>query len=320
MAVSSKTISVGMIGDVLLHHPLYLYEDYTESFRAVSEQLNEVDLLFANLESMPGGREFGLSSYPKFNSPDHIIRDLKNVGVDHLSLANNHAIDRGPDVLLNAIRNIEAYNVPYTGAYKSEDDAQTDRVIELNGVKIGFLAYTYGMNGLTLPDNKAYMVSIIDPEKMIEDAKRLQGMSDLVIMSIHWGDEYSLTPNDMQVELSKQLADAGVDVIFGHHPHVIQPYQLVEGETGKVTHVFYSLGNFFSGQPFEYTNVGGIASVEIERIEISGKEYYQIKDPDFFPTAVVKEEGLFKVVPLIEGTDYVGVTEQWIMDHIGLEK
>ena len=117
----SSIVTIGMIGDILLHHPLYTYDNYDISFKAVKDQLTGTDFLIANQESLPGGVELGLSGYPLFNSPKHIIRDLKANGVDLLSMANNHTLDRKESGLLKAIGHMTEYGMPYVGAYESEE-------------------------------------------------------------------------------------------------------------------------------------------------------------------------------------------------------
>ncbi|MFC4410583.1 CapA family protein [Chungangia koreensis] len=317
--VSADRVTIGMIGDVLLHYPLYIYENFENSFLGVFSKMDSFDFLMANVESLPGGVELGLSGYPQFNSPAHIVRDLGASGVDLVSMANNHSFDKGEDGLLRAIGNVEEYGMPYVGVAKSVEDAEQLRIVDVDGVRVGVLAYTYGMNGFALPVGKDYLVSLIDEEKMISDVGRIRSACDLVAMSIHWGSEYMLEPSEGQKELAQKMADAGVDVIFGHHPHVLQPYEVVEAVDGRQTHVFYSLGNFFSAQPFEYTNVGGIGSVEVERIGVSGKGYVKVVGADFFPTAVVKKDGILQVVPLEEGTAAVGKTSEWAVAHVGAE-
>src|SRR5690606_8711280 len=137
-----------MIGDILLHHPLFTYENYDFAFASVQDRLQDINFLLANQESMPDGVELGLSGYPSFNSPKHIIRDLKKYGVDMLSIANNHTIDRREKGLLNAIGYMDEYAMPYVGAYTSFEDQARDRIVELEGIRIGILAYTYGTNGI----------------------------------------------------------------------------------------------------------------------------------------------------------------------------
>ncbi|WP_203245878.1 CapA family protein [Sporosarcina beigongshangi] len=310
----STTISIGMIGDILLHHPLFTYDNYDFAFAGVKDKLMGIDFLLANQESMPGGKELGLMGYPSFNSPKHIIRDLKANGVDMVSIANNHTIDRKEAGLRKALEHIKEYDMPYVGAYISFEDRAAHRTIEIEGIQIGVLSYTYGTNGNPVPRGKEYLVSLIDRERMQKEISHLSELVDVVVVSMHWGNEYQLTPSQGQEELAQFVSNAGADIIFGHHPHVLQKYE----EVGK-TKVFYSLGNFYSAQQFDSTNIGGIAKVSVAKIEVAGQSFVEIADPQFYPTAVKKDDKKrFVVVPLRNAGTSAMYDEEWVGRHIGV--
>lgn len=304
-------IEIGMIGDILLHSPLYNYSSFLPSFQNVEEELTRLDFLLANQESIPAGETFGFSGYPNFSSPSHIIRDLKTIGVDLISCANNHTLDKKEAGLLAAIETMEANKIPYMGAYKSLEDQQTDRIFEVKNIKLGFLNYTFGLNGHQIPKGKEYLVNIINTEQMIKDIHSLKEQVDVVIMSVHWGEEYALEPSESQRELAHLLANAGADIIFGHHPHVIQPYERITTNEGE-SHVFYSLGNFFSAQQFDSTNIGGIAKIQITKKEVQDKVMLDIKNPSFTGTIVTK--GNPYKVSLLEETS--SQKNDWVQQHI----
>ncbi|WP_432357376.1 CapA family protein [Sporosarcina sp. UB5] len=314
LSEKSAHFTIGMIGDILLHFPLYTYENYDISFSAVKDKMTDIDFLLANQESLPGGVELGLSGYPLFNSPKHIIRDLKANGVDLLSIANNHTIDRNESGLLNAIGHMKEYGMPYVGAYESADDHETKRIFDVKGVRIGVLAYTYGLNGLVVPKGKDYLVSLIDKEQIATEIIEMEKEADLTVVSIHWGNEYALQPSDHQKELAEWLSSKGVDIIFGHHPHVLQPYTKIGN-----TEVFYSLGNFYSAQAFDSTNIGGIAKVHVSAVELGGKRFIELGNPTFYPTAVIRDENRrFVVVPLKDASGKAIYNEEWVAAHVGL--
>lgn len=310
----SSIVTIGMIGDILLHHPLYMYDNFDKSFSAVKDQLIDTDFLIANQESLPGGVELGLSGYPLFNSPKHIIKDLKANGVDLLSIANNHTLDRGDSGLLKAIGHMDEYGMPYVGAYKSREDRESKRIFNVKDVRIGVLAYTYSLNGLSIPKGKGYLVSMIDEERIAAEIKEMKEEVDLTVVSIHWGEEYSLQPTARQKELAAYLADQGVDIIFGHHPHVLQTYTKIGN-----TEVFYSLGNFYSAQQFESTNIGGIAKVHLLTNDLAGKRFMEIGKSTFFPTVVVRDEsGRYVVKPLKDTEVKTKFDEAWAAKQVGL--
>src|SRR5690606_38049023 len=151
IAGTSTELTIGMIGDILLHYPLYTYDSYDIPFSAVKDEMMNTDFLIANQESLPGGVELGLSGYPQFNSPKHIIRDLKANGVDLLSIANNHALDQNESGLLKAIGHMAEYGMPYIGDHESIEDRETKRIFDVKGERIGVLAYTYSVNGAAIP-------------------------------------------------------------------------------------------------------------------------------------------------------------------------
>lgn len=308
----STAITVGMIGDILLHYPLYTYDTYDIPFSSVKNRLLGIDFLLANQESLPGGVEFGLSGYPRFNSPKHIIRDLKANGVDLLSIANNHAMDLSENGLLKAIHHMKEYGMPYIGAYESAEDREEKRIFDVKGIRIGVLGYTYSLNGLGIPRGKGYLVSLIDRVKMETEILEMKKVADIIVVSIHWGNEYALQPSDNQRELADWLAAQEVDIVFGHHPHVLQPYT----EIGE-TKIFYSLGNFYSAQQFDSTNVGGIAEVEISNVQVAGKSFTEVGEASFYPTTVIRDENRrFVVVPLEPGS--AKYDAQWAEGHVGL--
>ena len=308
-------IEIGMFGDILLHLPLYNYASFLPSFEPVRDELESLDILLANQESIPAGVEFGLSGYPNFSSPSHIIDDLQTVGVDIISMANNHTLDQKEAGVLAAINHMKTYDMPYIGAYESFEDLQTDRIIQVDHIDFGFLSYTYGTNGHETPSEKGYLVNRIDEEKIAKDIRSLKPKVDFVVVNMHWGNEYELEPTDNQKQLASAIADAGADIIFGHHPHVIQPYEVITTGSGHRTHVFYSLGNFFSAQKMENTNVGGIAKLEILKKIINGKQVLSIENPTFISTAVVKGEP-YTVNLLVNVENQIGKTDKWVQQHV----
>lgn len=319
---STTEATIGMIGDILLHHPIYTYIDFNFAFERVKPQLEDIDFLLANQESMPAGHALGLSDYPIFNSPPHIIRDLQLNGVDFLTLANNHTLDKGEQQVLLSLRNLNHYNMPYAGAFSSPEDKAQPRIMMVNGIAVGVLAYTYGTNtfGTTHPDNKDYLVSYLTPQQVIEDIKKLRLKTDFIVLSLHWGKEYHKTNTLEQRELAKTFFDAGADAIFGHHPHVLQPFEWIDGKP-----VFYSLGNFYSAQPWAGTNVGGIGRITITKTVTKEVSETKTTAANFFPTTVVRDvytgpntAPAFRVLPLKDFGNQMGWDINYVEQHLGL--
>ncbi|MCD8501699.1 MAG: CapA family protein [Bacillaceae bacterium] len=231
---------------------------------------DSADITIVNQESIIAGKSLKLSSFPTFNSPVEIGYALKELGVDIVNIANNHVLDKGEEGILKSIENWEKIGLPYVGAYKSLEDQEQLRIINKNGLRICFLSYTRGTNGILPPKGKEYLVDKYQPTKMktIKDKiKRIRNkdIADVIIVSLHFGKEYHLHPSAEQREVAADLSDAGADVIIGHHPHVMQPPEWILNSRGKRTFVAYSLGNFYSGQEGLYRQIGGVLTLDIEK-------------------------------------------------------
>ena len=314
--ITKETIELAMIGDVLLHTELAVYDDFSPSFAPVEPYLLKPDYLIANQESLPIASKFGISGYPQFSSPDYLVTDLQEAGVDMLNLANNHAVDKWEDGLALAIENIENANIPYVGAYKSAEDRATHRIVEVKGIKIGVVSYTYGTNGLVLPEGSPYIVNYIDIEQMTKEVEELKPLVDVTVAMIHWGAEYVTKHNENQAYIAMMMNQAGVDIIFGGHPHVLQPYEKIVNGAGQETHVFYSLGNFFARTiTSKESNIGAIGSFEITK----EGETITIDKPKIIATSLLKDnaDGRYKVYPLAEVQDRSVRDLMWVQNVVG---
>lgn len=305
------TTTLAAVGDILIHSPLYkdarTKEGYNfkPMFEQVKDYISQAHVAVANQETMIGGTNIGLSTYPSFNSPYEVGDALKAAGIDMVTIANNHTLDRGIPAITNAIDHWNEIDMPYTGSFSSENDRNKIRTIESNGITLSFLAYTYGTNGIPIPDDKDYLVNMIDLPLMKQDIQKAKKMSDVVVVSLHFGNQYEQLPNNRQKKLVKQLANEGVNIIIGHHPHVLQPFEWVEGNSGSKTFVAYSLGNFLSGQDGIYKNIGGILQLQIEKTGLVDRSEITIKQPRFIPTWVhSKHDRDYKVVPLENAGDH----------------
>jgi poly-gamma-glutamate capsule biosynthesis protein CapA/YwtB (metallophosphatase superfamily) len=285
------TAKIAAIGDILVHSPVY-YDartadggyDFTPMFEPVKPYLENADITIANQETMIGGTEIGLSTYPRFNSPYEVGDALKYIGVDVVSLANNHTLDRGEVAIQNAISHWNKINMIYTGAYSSEEDSKKIRYMTKNDIKFSFLSYTYGTNGIPIPKGKEFLVNLIDKDKMKKDIAEAKENSEVVIVSMHFGNEYQLMPSQYQIDLANFLANEGVDIVIGHHPHVLQPVKWIERPDGKRTFVAYSLGNFISAQKGINRLIGGILHINVQKTVIGKNVEISLNSPTIIPT------------------------------------
>ena len=248
---TKKTMSLVMVGDALIHDSIYKDAyigdnnyDFMSMFTDVGEIISNYDLKYYNQETIIGGKNLGLSNYPMFNSPDEIGSDLVKTGFNLVSLANNHSLDKG-EVGINYSLNFwnSMSDVVTAGSYNSWEDRNSKKIYEKNGIKYVFLAYTVSTNGLNLPEGHDYLVNVYDDEIVKKDIDNIKDDVDVIIVAMHWGDEYTHTPTYEQKRIAKYLSSLGVNLIIGSHPHVIQPVDYIDD-----TLVIYSLGNFISSQ------------------------------------------------------------------------
>lgn len=268
-----SVVSFMAVGDNLIHGAIYMnayakygsYE-FDDIYSEIKYFVESKDVAYINQETILGGTELGLSHYPMFNSPQEIGVAVANAGFDWIASCSNHSMDKFEDGIISDLNFWDQYpDIVTTGLNRSFEEQQTNKYIERNGVKFGVLGYTYGTNGIEIPEGKDYLVNLYSKERIKEDIERLEGTCDSILVSMHWGDEYSTTPNAEQQELAQYMADLGVDVIIGEHPHVIQPMDWIKGKDGNQTLVIYSLGNFLSSQDEAFNMLGGCASFDIRK-------------------------------------------------------
>ncbi|WP_435765671.1 CapA family protein [Oceanobacillus sp. CF4.6] len=321
--IEAHEITLSAIGDMLIHSPVYKDAkvengyNFLPMLEEVRPYLNNATITVANQETMIGGEELGLSTYPSFNSPYEVGDALKDVGVDVVTLANNHTLDRGEAAIQNAIDHWETIDMMYAGAYKNEQDKDRLRVYETEeGISIAFLSYTYGTNGIPVPEGKGYLVNLIDQKSIESEIEQVKEQADVIVLSLHFGNENERFPNDTQKDLVQFAADQGVDVVIGHHPHVLQPMEWVTGEDGNQTFVAYSLGNFLSNQQDLYQRIGGVLTFSITKTVFGDEQDIEIHSPKFMPTFVnFRSDWIdYEVIPMYKLTDkdLAGAEEQYI--------
>lgn len=249
-----------VVGDLLMHLPLttssYLDEqewDFTPLFESVQPWIASADIALANLETTLTGDRYPWAGYPSFNTPPEFARDLKKIGFDVITHANNHALDYSEYGLNQTIAALDRYGLVRTGAARTEQERNQILVAEiLPGLRIAVLSYTYGTNGVPLPH--PWSVNLLDPDRMQEDVRRARTTPgvDLVAVALHMGEEYARQPNAEQESYVKLLTEAGVDIVLGNHPHVIQKivtrHVIDQFNHNRSRAIIYSLGNFISNQ------------------------------------------------------------------------
>lgn len=311
-----REVSFLAAGDNLVHGLIYYSGDqgdgsysFDRMYERISDEISSADIAYLNQETICGGTQLGLQSYPTFNSPYEILDSVAAAGFDWISTSSNHSMDVGEEGILSQLSHLEELpQLIQTGTNASADEAKEYKVIEKNGVKIGLLSYTYGLNGFALPDGKEYLVNLIDEDRIREDMKELNQISDVQVVSMHWGVEYQFEENEEQRALAQLLSDEGADVIIGTHPHVLQPMEVLKGEEGNETLVMYSLGNFVSAQDVNSRMLGGMAKWTL--VYHPSDKSVSFKNICFEPTVMYFDPSGtdVQVYPLSEYTDDTGAS------------
>ncbi len=241
--------------------------DYMGYYEYLAADIKKADIAFINQESSIGGEALGISGYPNFNSPHEIGDNLVSLGFDVVSQCNNHVLDKGVKGITATLNFWKKYpQIAVLGINESQQQRNTTRIIERNGIRFAFLGYTYGTNGYSTPSGQSYLVNRIEKTLIQQDVERAKHEADVIIASMHWGVEYSTTTSTEQHTYAQYLADLGVDLVIGTHPHVIQRVSWVTGQSGNKTLVYYSLGNFLSSQEEDALRMlGAVANVRFEK-------------------------------------------------------
>lgn len=283
--------TLAVCGDAMSHMPQTrdAYDsqagayDYKPMIRFAKPWIEQADYAVVNLETtFAGGPDY--SGFPAFNTPDALGDALKDAGFDLVSTANNHCLDRGYDGMVRTLDVLDKLGLAHVGTYRSAEERAAQNgvyVADMGGIKVAFLSYTYGTNGIPVskshPDtvnilHTDYMsdTQVLDTERIADDLAAAEALSpDLIAVIVHWGVEYQTTQNEHQEEIADFLFDHGADVILGSHPHVLQPMETrTLTDRDGTTHtgfVCWSLGNFISSQNDEYTDTTVVLNLELTK-------------------------------------------------------
>lgn len=286
--VNSKVTLVA-VGDNLIHNTLIAAGeqedgslDYTSLYANIKPEIEKADIAVIDQETILGGSSFEYTGYPLFNSPWEIGDAAIDAGFDIFNCATNHTMDMGWAGIEKELEYFSGKeNVVALGINEDERDYNSITYYEKNSITFALLNYTFGTNGIPLPEDKPWCVNLLDKDKVTADIKEARENADVVIVFPHWGTENSHDVSDYQKEYTKLFSDLGVDIVIGCHPHVLQPVEWVTNEsTDKKMIVYYSLGNFISHQIELDQLCGGMAQLTIEKhgdeIEISSAKLVPI--------------------------------------------
>jgi poly-gamma-glutamate capsule biosynthesis protein CapA/YwtB (metallophosphatase superfamily) len=329
------TIELVAVGDVMVHEmqlraqfdALSNEYNFENNFKYIKPYIQNADIALANLETTFAGADKKYQGYPIFNTPDSLADALKDTGFDIISTSNNHTFDTGIYGLLRTVEVLKDRNLGVIGTRKSEEE-QSFIVKDVKGIKIGFSAYTYEtprngenktINGLVVPSQYGNLIDSFSYEYLQNDMLKIkervglmkQQGAEVVVFYMHWGNEYQRQPSSYQTNIAKTLADFGVDIILGSHPHVLQPIEYVQSSDGsRQTLVVYSMGNIISNQQYEYMDIrysedGIIVSINITKDFENNT--ISIENISYVPTWVHKYnangKNVYEILPLLDALE-----------------
>lgn len=287
-------VSFVVFGDNLIHEPIYTYGlnhggDFDFLYKNVKERIAESDIAVINQETpladVPG--EYG--DYPRFGTPIQVGEAIVNAGFDVVACATNHALDRGAKGIHTTKKYFAEHDVVCLGIQPEEEREKIPyEIVMRKGAKFALLNYTYGTNGNPLPEGYPHTVHLLKDEAQVRaDIESAGAEADLVVVFVHWGTENSTEIDDFQRKWVNVFLESEVDAVVGSHPHVLQPFEMLEGENGHKMLVYYSLGNFVSAQPEKSCEKGGMA----EFTAAPGKDGYEIISYGLESLTVLWQEG-----------------------------
>ncbi|MGA0330705.1 MAG: CapA family protein, partial [Ilumatobacteraceae bacterium] len=301
-----QEFTMAFTGDVLIHSHIWrqaernaaeaeldVEYDFTPMFSDVTARLSAVDLAVCHLEvplRLPGNEP---STHPIYGAPREIVGDLATVGYDHCSTASNHTLDQGTDGIDLTVAAFEEAGITQSGMARTPDEIEPRlrpfTLADGSTVDAALLSYTWSFNGLSLPAEEQWRSALIDPERIIEDAETARELgADLVIVSMHWGAEKVSAVTSQQRQWAEQVTASGlIDLIVGHHAHVLQPIEQVNG-----VWVVYGLGNVLSFHPAtdEWPAESQDAAIVTVDVTIDNGEV-TVAAPQVIPTWVDKGNG-----------------------------
>lgn len=256
-APEPRSLSVTVSGDVLMHTGVWESAeafgtqtgrqayDFRPMFESIKPAYESADLAICHLETPlaePGGP---FRNYPLFSGPPQVADGLRWAGVDACTTASNHSVDQGFEGLERTLDVLDAEGIVHAGTARTRREARTPTVFEVNGVRVALLSYTYGTNGLPLDADKPWSVNLLDVRRILgETARARRAGAEIVMVGVHDGLEYQVQPSESQLQVFDALTRSpGIDLVYGHHAHVVQPVDKVNG-----TWVAYGLGNFMAQQ------------------------------------------------------------------------
>lgn len=271
-------VKLSVVGDIMVHSYQYneAYDSATESynfmhnFQDMKKYFADSDMVIGNFETTLGGEGKTPSDYPMFSTPDSFLDALKDAGFTILTTANNHCMDTFQTGLIRTLDKLDEYGFDHIGTYRSKEERDAILIKEVNGIKFAFLSYTYGTNGIKVPES--YLVNHLEQDLIQNDiAKAKEQGAEMIVILPHMGIEYELEPREEFKQWADMMFQAGADIILASHPHVLQPMEYKEIDNGNGTtrkgFIIYSLGNFISSQTTPPRNASIVLHITVEKTD-----------------------------------------------------
>ena len=285
---------MAFVGDILPHSPLVARaqrndQGFSPMFEDITPLIASADLAICHLETPIAPQGEALSTFPFFGVPATITRAIARAGFDRCSTASNHTYDRGVKGIDETINALLANNVAQSGMARTPSEIEP-QTFSVKGVTLSHLSYTFSYNGLSLPQDEEWRSALIDTDRILRDARTARELgAEAVIVSMHWGNEMSHQLNSQQISVADALTKSGdVDLIIGHHAHVVQPIEKVNG-----VWVIYGMGNVLSNLPTDArwpasSQDAGVFTITMGR-DTAGRVSFDT--PVVHPTWVDKQNG-----------------------------
>lgn len=278
-AIKPTTVSIIAVGDNLVSDSVLTTAkrngggkyDFSSVFEKMKSDFQAADIAIINQETMLGGNKHEYQGYPMFNTPNSMGKAVIDAGFDIVQCASNHSMDTGIDGIKHAIKywKKRKNKIMMVGLNESEEEYNSVPIYECKGIKFAVLNYTYGLNGITLPDEYSYMINRMDKKrwnKVKSDIEKAEKLADFTIVLPHWGQEYvQPNPTEEQKKWADMMVEAGADLIIGTHPHVCEKIEWLKASNGNKALCYYSLGNYTSGQQQWETLLGGMATLTVKK-------------------------------------------------------
>lgn len=287
-----STADVIAVGDNLYHASLYQSGqsesgewNYDHIYANVLDEIQAADVAFIDQETVLTNDHSAVSTYPSFATPTEVGDAIVKAGFNVIESATNHVDDYGYDYMAQTFEfwRTNYPEIPVLGIHETQEDADTVKTMEVNGITIAFLDYTYGTNNSGAGEGREFMIDIFDKTKVAAAIQKAKEISDCIIFVAHWGTEDDTEPNEYQKQWATFLMQQGVDVVIGGHPHVLQPYGRLSDDQGNEMVIFYSLGNFVSTQQNFLELLGGMAKFTLEKTVLNGETSIRVLTPTVKP-------------------------------------